>query len=428
MEDLNDNNKTKSCVCEQEQSAKGETYISETVNMGFATIFRTMFAIIALVLPLFIIHANSSVASGLSSGKETQHAYITSIQNGNSSAPEETEQLSAPESAMSSASSTYAPPSNSSSSSPSSSSLSPSSTSPSAKPPPSPSSTSPSTKSPSSSSSSSSSSSGFYLSPASQTQTAEQTSIDTAANPTAKKGNSDKSNKINDQPEEKPQEKTQDTKHVDSSDETIVQKVFPQPDKVAYITIDDGPSRAVTPGMLDVLKQEGIKATFFVLPHIGVDDLYRRIIDEGHEIGNHSYSHVYKDLYKPDDIEAFREDVLLAQAFMFDNYGYSSTSFRFPGGAMSRKSSIITPRWELVEEMGYTIFEWSVDTGDTRSKRYDKSAAALTRNVLENTRDREQLIILMHDTKSKVTTLEALPYIITGLREQGYSFDILRNY
>jgi len=410
MEDTSDNNSTESCVREQEQPAVGEKKMSGTANMGFTTIFRTMFAIIALVLPLFIIHANSSVASGLSNGKETQHAYITSIQNGNSSAPEETEQLSAPESAMSSASSTYAPPSNSSSSSPSSSSLSPSS------------------PSSSSSSSSASSSSGFYLSPASQTQPAEQTSIDTAANPTAKKGNSDKGNKINDQPEEKPQEKTQDTKHVDSSDETIVQKVFPQPDKVAYITIDDGPSRAVTPGMLDVLKQEGIKATFFVLPHIGVDDLYRRIIDEGHEIGNHSYSHVYKDLYKPDDIETFREDVLLAQAFMFDNYGYSSTSFRFPGGAMSRKSSIITPRWELVEEMGYTIFEWSVDTGDTRSKRYDKSAAALTRNVLENTRDREQLIILMHDTKSKVTTLEALPYIITGLREQGYSFDILRNY
>jgi peptidoglycan/xylan/chitin deacetylase (PgdA/CDA1 family) len=197
---------------------------------------------------------------------------------------------------------------------------------------------------------------------------------------------------------------------------------------VAYITIDDGPSREVTPGILDLLQQEGIKATFFVLPHDGMRDLYRRIIDEGHEIGNHSYTHVYSKLYNSKDIDAFKDDVQLAQGFILDNFGYSTTSFRFPGGAMGRKSSIIEPRREFIEELGYRDFDWNVETGDSNPKKTDKSPEALAQRVLDNTRNREQLIVLMHDTKSKLTTLEALPLIIAGLREQGYSFDILQNY
>lgn len=198
--------------------------------------------------------------------------------------------------------------------------------------------------------------------------------------------------------------------------------------KTAYITIDDGPSREVTTGILDLLQQEGIKATFFVLPHGGVKDLYQRIIDEGHEIGNHSYSHNYSKLYTSNDISGFEEDVLLAQEWLFDNFGYLSTSFRFPGGAMGRKASIVDPRREFLEEHGYRDFDWHVDTGDANNNYKDKSAAALSQRVLDNTRDRERLIVLMHDTKSKATTLQALPLIITGLREQGYTFDILRNY
>ena len=201
-----------------------------------------------------------------------------------------------------------------------------------------------------------------------------------------------------------------------------------EPGKIAYITIDDGPSRAITPGILDVLAQEGIKATFFVLPHRNVEDIYLRIIEEGHEIGNHSFSHVYSRIYSAGNIDAFREDVMNAQAYMLDNYGYLTTSFRFPGGSMSRGSSIIAPRRAILEELGYRDFDWHVDSGDARIGNNDRRAVSLTNNVLRNTRNREQLIVLMHDTWDKRTTLEALPMIIEGLREQGYTFDILRNY
>jgi peptidoglycan/xylan/chitin deacetylase (PgdA/CDA1 family) len=194
----------------------------------------------------------------------------------------------------------------------------------------------------------------------------------------------------------------------------------PRPGKVAYITIDDGPSRAITPGILDVLKAEGIKATFFVLAHRNVDDIYQRIIDEGHEIGNHTFTHNRQTVYDAYDLNAFRQEVLSAQAFIYDNFGYTMTTFRFPGGAMGRSASIIEPRRE--------DFDWHVDSGDAHPRQTDRSAATLTNNVLLNTRGREQLIVLFHDTSSKGTTLEALPRVIAGLREQGYTFDIMRNY
>jgi peptidoglycan/xylan/chitin deacetylase (PgdA/CDA1 family) len=220
----------------------------------------------------------------------------------------------------------------------------------------------------------------------------------------------------------------QDISEAGSTGEKNSNKDHPAPDKVAYITIDDGPSREVTPGILDLLQQEGIKATFFALPHNGVDDIYRRIINEGHEIGNHSYSHVYSKLYKLNDIEAFKDDILSAQEFFLENFDYITTSFRFPGGAMGKKTNIIEPRREFVTELGYQDFDWNVETGDSNAKQKDKSAEALAHRVLDNTRGKEKLIILMHDTKSKLTTLEALPLIITGLREQGYTFDIIKNY
>ena len=202
----------------------------------------------------------------------------------------------------------------------------------------------------------------------------------------------------------------------------------PMPGKVAYITLDDGPTRSITPGMLDVLKEQGVPATFFVLPHDNVDDLYTRIIEEGHEIGNHTYSHVYSRLYQAGGLEVFKDDVLQAYEFMLTNFGYETTSFRFPGGSMGRSSSIIAPRQALLDELGYRYFNWHIDSGDARSDIPDRSAAALTRNVLENTRDRDRVIILMHDSGGKESTLAALPKIIEGLREQGYAFDVLRNY
>ena len=196
---------------------------------------------------------------------------------------------------------------------------------------------------------------------------------------------------------------------------------------MAYITIDDGPSRDNTPQILDLLKENNIKATFFVLPRKNVDDLYERIVSEGHEIANHSYSHDYKKLYSA-NVDDFAEDAAQARDFVQEKLGVTTTSFRFPGGAMGKKSEIIEPRKKILEDLGYRWFDWNASTGDSDSGPDGKNVEALVSNVVDKTKDREKLIILMHDSADKTATPEALSFIIEKLKEQGYGFDVLRNY
>ena len=195
----------------------------------------------------------------------------------------------------------------------------------------------------------------------------------------------------------------------------------------AYLTFDDGPSRTLTPGILDILAEESIKATFFVLPREGADDIFERIIEEGHEIGNHTYSHDYTALFRG-SASAFKEDVLKAGRFMSEKFGYTMSSFRFPAGSMTWNRDIRNPRISVLNEIGYTYYDWDIDSGDAHALQEDKGAETITANVLNNTNGKEHVIILMHDFYTRDTTLEALPMIIKGLREQGYEFDIIRKY
>lgn len=196
--------------------------------------------------------------------------------------------------------------------------------------------------------------------------------------------------------------------------------------KTAYITLDDGPSRSITPKNLDTLKKYGVKATFFVLPRSGMDDLYKRIVEEGHAIGNHSYSHDYGYLYG--SIENFKKDIIKAGDFIFKKTGHTPTVFRFPGGTMGRSKAAVKARADILAGLGYDYFDWNVSTADTdpNLRTYgDKEYIAnlLTKNILNNTRGRKELIILMHDTSEYSS--KALPRIIEGLRKQGYVFDVL---
>jgi|GEM_PF-3028160 len=202
-------------------------------------------------------------------------------------------------------------------------------------------------------------------------------------------------------------------------------------DKTAYITIDDGPSRSNTTRILDTLEKYGIKATFFVLPKKGMDDIYKRILDEGHVIGNHSYSHDYVYLYHSAD--DFRKDVVKGKDYIYNKLNYTSTVFRFPGGTMGQNRSMIKKRADILAELGYTYFDWDVSTADTdpNLRKYgDKEYIVnlLANNVINNTKGRKKLIILMHDSADKTYTAEALPKIIEGLKDRGYKFDVLTNY
>ena len=152
-----------------------------------------------------------------------------------------------------------------------------------------------------------------------------------------------------------------------------------------------------------------------------------RIIDEGHQIGNHSYSHNFRRLYSS-GIDSFKNDLIRAHEHLIENYGYTSNIYRFPGGSMSWRNDTIKARIELLDEHGYTFYDWHIDSGDANSAYADKGSQALAGNVLNNTNDRDHVIILLHDFRWRQSTLEALPIIIDGLRDQGYKFDIISNY
>lgn len=197
--------------------------------------------------------------------------------------------------------------------------------------------------------------------------------------------------------------------------------------KVAYLTFDDGPSKNTTK-ILDVLKKYNIKATFFVN---GREDefsfkVYERIIKEGHTLGNHSYSHDYSYIYS--NMNNFIDDFDKLQKLIKSNYNYEMKIARFPGGSNNTISenhhyNIMPDLSKLLIVRGYTYFDWNIDSNDSTS--IAPSRDYIINSVLENSKETNSAIILMHDNIMKTTTVEALPYIIDGLISQGYEFSFL---
>lgn len=194
---------------------------------------------------------------------------------------------------------------------------------------------------------------------------------------------------------------------------------------VMYLTFDDGPSKR-TPEVLDILKRYNIKATFFI---INFDDsqipILQRMIDEGHSIGIHGYSHEYGDIYKSE--AAFMENVTKLRKKLNDKLGYDTTIIRFPGGSSNGVSKqyckgIMTKLVVTVQNEGYQYFDWNVDSRD--AERFD--AAGILESVKKSTKGtRKTNIVLMHDNGDKHETVKALPNVIEWAKANGYSFSNL---
>lgn len=129
-----------------------------------------------------------------------------------------------------------------------------------------------------------------------------------------------------------------------------------------YLTFDDGPS-SNTAEILDILKQYGVKATFFVIGKENEEskELYRRMVEEGHTLAMHSYSHKYGMLYE--SVEAFAEDFSNIQNYLFEVTGQECLFYRFPGGSSNQVSK--TDMKELIAYLngqGITYFDWNVSS------------------------------------------------------------------
>lgn len=184
-------------------------------------------------------------------------------------------------------------------------------------------------------------------------------------------------------------------------------------DRKIYLTFDDGPS-CYTDDILDILKQYNVKATFFVVGKTDEESLamYQRIVDEGHTLGMHSYSHKYQEIYQ--SVESYAEDLNKLQEFLYDTTGVWSRYTRFPGGSSNRVSSVdMSELIMYLKEQGIQYFDWNISSGDAAAGTV--SVQTIVDNVMRDIEKHDTVIVLMHDAAGKETTVEALPIILEKL-------------
>lgn len=190
---------------------------------------------------------------------------------------------------------------------------------------------------------------------------------------------------------------------------------------VIWLTFDDGPSAKLTPKVLDILKKENVKATFFVINYSALNEpIIKRIVAEGHTIGIHGYSHEYSKIYKSK--ETFMSNIYTLQDKIYKSTGVKSMYIRFPGGSsntVSRKycKGIMTELTKEVLAKGFKYFDWNISSGDAGGA---KNAKAVYKNVTKSLSKKRGNLVLCHDIHQK--TLEALPEIIKYAKKEGYTF------
>lgn len=202
-----------------------------------------------------------------------------------------------------------------------------------------------------------------------------------------------------------------------------IDNIYDSKEKVAFLTFDDGPSSGVTPKILDVLKQEDIKATFFVLGTMvkANPEVLRREKEEGHYIANHSYSHVYSKVYANENkpLEEYNKTNKLIQEALGDS-SYQSNIFRFPGGSVGGYYDKLKQKAKKkFREKGISSLDWNCLTNDSDGA---ETKQAIMQNLKDTSKGKNSLVILMHDAPNKDLTAKTLPDVIKYLKGQGYSF------
>lgn len=195
-----------------------------------------------------------------------------------------------------------------------------------------------------------------------------------------------------------------------------------------YLTFDDGPNPGTTSQILDVLKEEGVKATFFVTAG-GPDSLLKREFDEGHAIALHTASHDYSYVYRSE--ENYFEDLKRVSDRVKRVTGQETKLIRFPGGSSNTVSrhynqGIMTRLTNEVLERGYRYYDWNVDASDAwqcAKSSVSNKRDCVYNNVTRNLSKSNANVVLMHDVKQH--TADALRDIIRYGKENGYSFELI---
>ncbi|QQZ63177.1 polysaccharide deacetylase family protein [Paenibacillus sonchi] len=188
--------------------------------------------------------------------------------------------------------------------------------------------------------------------------------------------------------------------------------------KIVYLTFDDGPSK-ITPKVLEILRRQGVKATFFVLGEQAEQrpELISAIWEQGHAIGNHTYNHNYRDLYS--SFTEFWSQIKQTEEIVRNITGVRPQLVRAPGGTFGHFDKTY---FRLLAQAGYSVMDWTADSGDSRRKGVP-AADILRESVADLTASR--VILLLHDGGGHEQSAKALPEIIKRYKAAGYTFGVL---
>ncbi len=203
-------------------------------------------------------------------------------------------------------------------------------------------------------------------------------------------------------------------------------KVIKENKNVIYLTFDDGPSTYSTPKILNILKKNGVNATFFIINYNkDGEKLIKRELEEGNAVAIHGYSHDYAKIYKSD--AAYINNVTSLQDKIYKSFGVKVWATRFPGGSSNLVSrhynrGIMKRLVKKVEELGFAYFDWNVSSGDAGGAN---NSAQVYANVTKGLRKNRNNIVLMHDFSGNNKTIGALDSIIKYGKSHGYTFKVI---
>ena len=189
-------------------------------------------------------------------------------------------------------------------------------------------------------------------------------------------------------------------------------------EKEVYLTFDDGPGTH-TGKILDILKKQGVKATFFVT---GKEDsyskkMYKRIVDEGHTLGMHSYSHIYDTIYKSP--QAFSADFKKLYQMLYDATGKYPEWYRFPGGSSTgTMKSSLGELVSILEKKNVSYIDWNVITPEAMNPRVSKSEMVDT--IMDDVMEYDTAVVMLYDAANRPMTLKALPSLIKKMKQKNY--------
>lgn len=227
--------------------------------------------------------------------------------------------------------------------------------------------------------------------------------------------------KVSDSGAVKAQEKEVKTTKAPKKASTAEPTIKPTDDtttKKVYLTFDDGPG-GQTGKILDILKKNHVKATFFVT---GKEDasskkIYQRIVKEGHTLAMHSYSHIQDVIY--DSKEAFEKDLKQINRCLYEATGVHTKFYRFPGGSSTQNTSLPIQNFiDVLKKNHYLYLDWNVISPDINNANATKEQVVT--GVMQGVDAYDTAVVLMYDVADKPMTVKALPSIIKQIKAKNY--------